>query len=164
MTYPQLYATKAKALGRIKELLNPSMKNGQDQVRQEFHGWVLAHYAVRWLMHQAATDYAVTARSLSFTANMALLTRAQPQSGTSPSPPPAWPRKRKRWFKALLREVARLRCVQGKGLHKPRMLKRRHSPYARHDRKEPSNVNVNFWPQPLGPLPVTKRKIYGKSS
>ena len=140
------------------------MKIGQDQVRQEFHGWVLAHYAVRWLMHQAATDYAVTARSLSFTANMALLTRAQPQSGTSPSPPPAWPRKRKRWFKALLREVARLQCVQGKGLHKPRMLKRRHSPYARHDRKEPRNVNVNFWPQPLGPLPVTKRKIYGKSS
>ena len=31
MTYPQLYATKAKALGRIKELLNPAMKSGQDQ-------------------------------------------------------------------------------------------------------------------------------------
>ena len=30
MTYPLLYATKAKALGRIKELLNPSMKSGQD--------------------------------------------------------------------------------------------------------------------------------------
>lgn len=55
-----------------------------DLVRQEFYGWVLAHYAVRWLMHQAATDYAVTARSLSFTANMALLKRAQPQSGAFP--------------------------------------------------------------------------------
>jgi len=88
MTYPQLYATKANALGRLKELLNPSMKSGQDQVRQEFHGWVLAHYAVRWLMHQAATDYAVTARSLSFTANMALLKRAQPQSGAFPPPAP----------------------------------------------------------------------------
>ena len=31
MTYPQLYATKAKALGRIKELLNPATKSGQDQ-------------------------------------------------------------------------------------------------------------------------------------
>ena len=25
-------------------------------VRQEFYGWVLAHYAVRWLLHQGATD------------------------------------------------------------------------------------------------------------
>ena len=31
MTYPQLYATKAKALGRLKELLNPAIKSGQDQ-------------------------------------------------------------------------------------------------------------------------------------
>ena len=55
-----------------------------DLVRQEFYGWVLAHYAVRWLMHQAATEHEVTARSLSFTANMALLKRAQPQSGAFP--------------------------------------------------------------------------------
>ena len=55
-----------------------------DLVRQEFYGWVLAHYAVRWLMHQAATEHSVTARSLSFTASMALLKRAQPQSGAFP--------------------------------------------------------------------------------
>ena len=55
-----------------------------DLVRQEFYGWVLAHYAVRWLMHQAATAHKVTARSLSFTANVALLKRAQPQSGAFP--------------------------------------------------------------------------------
>ena len=55
-----------------------------DLVRQAFYGWVLAHYAVRWLMHQAATDYAVTARSLSFTANMALLKRAAPVRGLPP--------------------------------------------------------------------------------
>ncbi len=28
-----------------------------DLVRQEFYGWVLAHYAVRWLMHQTATGH-----------------------------------------------------------------------------------------------------------
>lgn len=55
-----------------------------DLVRQEFYGWVLAHYAVRWLMYQAATEHKVTARSLSFTANVALLKRAQPQSGAFP--------------------------------------------------------------------------------
>src|ERR1019366_8925229 len=28
-----------------------------DLVRQEFYAWVLAHYAARWLMHQAATEH-----------------------------------------------------------------------------------------------------------
>lgn len=57
-----------------------------DLVRQEFYGWVLAHYAVRWLMHQAATEYRLPQRSLSFTANVQLFRNAQPQSGVfSPS-------------------------------------------------------------------------------
>ena len=55
-----------------------------DLVRQEFYGWVLAHYAVRWLMHQAATEHQQPDRSLSFTANVQLLRRAQPQSGAFP--------------------------------------------------------------------------------
>ena len=28
-----------------------------DLVRQEFYGWVMAHYAVRWLLHQGASRY-----------------------------------------------------------------------------------------------------------
>ena len=55
-----------------------------DLVRQEFYGWVLAHYAVRWLMHQAATEHRQPDRSLSFTANVQLLRCAQPQSGAFP--------------------------------------------------------------------------------
>ena len=55
-----------------------------DLIRQEFYGWVLAHYAVRWLMHQAATEHRQEPRSLSFTANVQLLRRAQPQSGAFP--------------------------------------------------------------------------------
>ncbi len=55
-------------------------------VRQEFYGWVLAHYAVRWMMHQAATEHRLSQRSLSFTANVHLFRNAQPQSGAfSPS-------------------------------------------------------------------------------
>ena len=53
-------------------------------IRQEFYGWVLAHYAVRWLMHQAATEHRQEPRSLSFTSNVQLLRRAQPQSGAFP--------------------------------------------------------------------------------
>ena len=55
-----------------------------DLVRQEFYGWVLAHYAVRWLMHQAASEHRLEHRSLSFTANLQILRRAQPLSGAFP--------------------------------------------------------------------------------
>ena len=36
-----------------------------DLVRQEFYGWVLAHYAVRWLMHSAGSAHEVEPRRLS---------------------------------------------------------------------------------------------------
>ena len=55
-----------------------------DLVRQEFYGWVLAHYAVRWLMHAAGSEHKVQPRQLSFVANVQLLRRAQPQSGAFP--------------------------------------------------------------------------------
>lgn len=55
-----------------------------DLVRQEFYGWVLAHYAVRWLMYSAATEHEGEPRKLSFVANVQLLRRAQPQSGAFP--------------------------------------------------------------------------------
>ena len=53
-------------------------------VRQEFYGWVLAHYAVCWLMHQAASAHRVAQRTLSFTGHVHLLRRAQPPSGAFP--------------------------------------------------------------------------------
>lgn len=57
-------------------------------VRQEFYGWVMAHYAVRWLMYQGAAEAAIAGRTLSFTANVQLLRRTLPQSGAiSPCAP-----------------------------------------------------------------------------
>jgi hypothetical protein len=61
-----------------------------DLVRQEFYGWVLAHYAVRWLMHSAGSVHEVEPRRLSFVANVQLLRRAQPQSGAFPPSTPAF--------------------------------------------------------------------------
>jgi hypothetical protein len=55
-----------------------------DGVRQEFYGWVLAHYAVCWLMHQAASAHRLRQRQLSFTGHVHLLRRAQPRSGVFP--------------------------------------------------------------------------------
>ena len=57
-----------------------------DLVQQEFYAWVLAHYAVRWLMFAAAAEHHVPPHKLSFVANVQLLRRSQPQSGDfSPS-------------------------------------------------------------------------------
>ena len=55
-----------------------------DGVRQEFYGWVLAHYAVCWLMHEAASAARVRQRTLSFKGSVQLMRRAQPQSGAFP--------------------------------------------------------------------------------
>jgi IS4 transposase len=55
-------------------------------VRQEFYGWVLAHYAVRWLVHQSALEHQTAHDTLSFTRHLHLLRRTQPRSGDfSPS-------------------------------------------------------------------------------
>jgi len=53
-------------------------------VRQEFFGWVLAHYAVRWLLHQGATHDRIPHAKLSFKGHVELLRRTQPQSGAFP--------------------------------------------------------------------------------
>ena len=53
-------------------------------VRQEFYGWVLAHYAVRWLLHEGATRHHMPHDKLSFAGHIQLLRREQPQSGAFP--------------------------------------------------------------------------------
>jgi hypothetical protein len=68
-------------LAQRRRTLRSKMPDG---VRQEFLGWVLAHYAVCWLMHQAASAHRVRQRSLSFTGHVQLLRRAQPRSGAFP--------------------------------------------------------------------------------
>ncbi len=53
-------------------------------VRQEFYGWVLAHYAVRWLLHEGAAQSGQADEDLSFTAHVHLVRREQPRSGAFP--------------------------------------------------------------------------------
>jgi hypothetical protein len=55
-----------------------------DLVRQEFYGWVLAHYAVRWLMHEAASVHRLRHRDLSFVAGLHILRQSQSPSGAFP--------------------------------------------------------------------------------
>jgi hypothetical protein len=62
-------------------------------VRQEFYGWVLAHYAVRWLLNEGASRNRIPHAKQSFTKHLHLLRRAQPQSGAFPptAPPTSAP-------------------------------------------------------------------------
>lgn len=53
-------------------------------VKQEFYGWVLAHYAVRWLLHEGATRHRMPHADLSFASHIQLLRREQPRSGAFP--------------------------------------------------------------------------------
>ena len=52
-----------------------------DLVRQEFFGWVLAHYAVRWLLHQGASRRRLKHADQSFVAHLNALRVNQPLSG-----------------------------------------------------------------------------------
>ncbi len=53
-------------------------------VRQEFYGWVLAHYAVRRLTHQGARSNRMRHVELSFASHVPLMRRVQPRSGALP--------------------------------------------------------------------------------
>jgi hypothetical protein len=53
-------------------------------VRQEFYGWVLAHYCVRWLLHQGVAKEPIPRERQSFTAHLQLLRRTRPHSGAFP--------------------------------------------------------------------------------
>jgi len=53
-------------------------------VRQEFYGWVLMHYAVRWLLHHGARRHRIPHEDLSFVGHLQLFRREQPHSGAFP--------------------------------------------------------------------------------
>ena len=53
-------------------------------VRQEFFGWVLMHYTVRWLLHQGAAKHRIPHEDLSFVGHVQLLKLQQPLSGSFP--------------------------------------------------------------------------------
>lgn len=53
-------------------------------VRQEFYGWVLMHYTVRWLLHQGAARHRIPHEDLSFTRHVQMVRQEQPLSGAFP--------------------------------------------------------------------------------
>ena len=110
-------------------------------VRQEFYGWMMAHYAVRWLMYQGARQAGIHERSLSFVANVHLLRRSLPQAAAIP------PACRKKWYRQLFDGAATLLCESSRGRIKPRMVKRRNSPCKSHQRPRPASPEIDFTPK-----------------
>jgi hypothetical protein len=66
------------------------------------------------------------------------------------------------WFEQLLAVCARLRATRTTGKRNKRMVKRRNSHYASHDRTAPRHVPIDCALVMLEALPVTVRKR-GKS-
>jgi len=73
------------------------------------------------------------------------------------------PRLRKRWFVQLLAHAAALLCVSSRGKANPRMVKRRNTPFASHNRTLAINRSQVFHPILLPPLPLSKRKWYSQA-
>ena len=90
------------------------------------------------------------------------LTPMPPQCRREPFPP-ARPRSRRRWFNELVQVSARLRAVRTLGQQAPRMVNRRHSPYASHDRQAPKRRPMQVTPVLLTPMagaaPAGKRSV-----
>jgi Transposase DDE domain len=126
-------------------------------VRKEFYGWVLAHYAVCWLMQQTASEYRLRQRELSFTGHMNLIKRKQPQSGALP---PDCPRLRKRAFDDILREGSTKRCESSRTRSNPRMVKHRTSGYASQNPAKPTGTRPNRTPVIVKPKPLYRWMRY----
>ena len=77
--------------------------------------------------------------------------------------PPAHPRLRKRWFQHVLAHAAARWCVSSRGTLNPRMVKRRNTAYASHNRTVPLNQHQVCQPALLPPLPLSKRKWYSQA-
>jgi hypothetical protein len=92
-------------------------------VRQEFWGLLLAHFAVRGLMHEAALQGRRGSRPLSFSHAVRVVRRKVPLFAALP------PRARRALHEAVLDEILEERAVSGRGRQVPRGVKRKMSSY-----------------------------------
>jgi hypothetical protein len=76
--------------------------------------------------------------------------------------PPKAPRKRRQWWRELLKESAKLTATRTINKRTPRMVKRRNSPYASHDRTQPKKQTIDCTPHPLPPQPTAARFRFPK--
>ena len=109
--------------------------------------------AVRWLMHQAASEHRLRHDILSFTAHAHLLRRTQPHSGSFPQ--------RAKTAKTLVSLNSRRprNCAPSvRSKRTPRQVKRRNSKYPSHDHNYPRQRPIDCMLALLPPQPLSPRR------
>lgn len=109
-------------------------------VLQEFYGLLLAHYAVRAVMHEAALRSQVAPTRLSFVKALRILRHAIFEAQIIA------PEQFDHWYERLLLDIAREQLPQRDNRSNPRVVKRKMSKF---DLKREQHLN---WPQPSKPF------------
>jgi hypothetical protein len=107
-------------------------------VRQEFWGLLLAHFAVRGLMHEAALRTGEDPDRLSFLPAVRVVRRKLPLCAALP------PRARRAVHETVLDEILEERVVSGRGRQVPRGVKREMSGYKLRPRTPQPTTRVDF--------------------
>jgi len=105
-------------------------------VVQEIEGLMLAHYAVRTLMHEAAARQGLDPDRLSFTATLSILRCRLPEVPKNPQDKAG----RQRWWEDLLAEIAEEVLPERRQRVNPRVIKRKMSNWPKkrpHHRRPP---------------------------
>jgi hypothetical protein len=106
-------------------------------VVQEIYGLLLAHYIVRWVMHDAATTGCTDPDRLSFSNSLRIVQAQLPES-------PGW--SAAEWYRRLVREVRRQTLRPRRDRWYPRVIKRKMSNWRK---KRPEHQQI---PQPTKPF------------
>jgi hypothetical protein len=109
-------------------------------VIQELYGLLVAHYAVRYLMHAAALQAQVDPDRLSFIHALRLVADAVPEFQM------VAPDQRPHLYARLLRDIAAQRLPERRSRSNPRVVKRKMSKFRL---KRPEH---HHWPQPVAPF------------
>lgn len=109
-------------------------------VIQELYALLIAHYAVRHTMHDAALQAGLNPDRLSFTKTVSLICDAIPEFQM------ALPEQRPALYRRLLVDIARCRLPEREGRSNPRVVKRKMSNFRL------KRAEHQHWPQPSVPF------------
>jgi hypothetical protein len=108
-------------------------------VVQEIYALLIAHFIIRWLMHQAAIKLQISPLRLSFVGTLKILRCRLAESPRSQAI-------QRQWWQQLLEEIAQERIEPRRNRINPRVIKRKMSNWKK---KRPEHLN---YPQPLKPF------------
>lgn len=109
-------------------------------VVQEFYALLIAHYAVRYLMHEAGVEAEVDPRRLSFVGALRVIREAVAEFQMAAAS------EHERLYARMLRDIARKQLPQRRNRQNPRVVKRQQSRFLT------KRAEHRAWPQPPRPF------------